>query len=173
VQDQPPPPSEILLLPSLEILFKSHARNQELPQPGESRPVMPPSQNAVSNQMMSHGEPWEENMRKTTNKRMLHQLSLRVSQTIKATSTQDLQPLSLTNNDHPSVLPYEMFALDPGDPPSRTLNWKPLGFLSHIKRRTNDDPTRSFPSFTLGGLVLLNAWGANSGFNWTPSGVSL
>ena len=27
----------------------------------------------------------------------------------------------------------------PGDPPSRTLSWKPLGFLSHVKRRTNDD----------------------------------
>ena len=71
VQDQPPPPSEILLLPPLECLCKAHARNQELPQPGESRPVMPPSQNAVSNQMMRHWEPWEENMRKTTNKRMM------------------------------------------------------------------------------------------------------
>ncbi len=28
-----------------------------------------------------------------------------------------------------------MYALEPGDPPSRSLNWKPLGFLSHIKRR--------------------------------------
>jgi len=32
-----------------------------------------------------------------------------------------------------------MFALEPCDPPSRTLTWKPLGFLSHIKHRTNDD----------------------------------
>jgi hypothetical protein len=32
-----------------------------------------------------------------------------------------------------------MFALEPGDPPSRTLTWKPLGFLSHVKRRSNDD----------------------------------
>jgi len=29
-----------------------------------------------------------------------------------------------------------MYALDPGDPPSHTLTWKPL---CHIKRRTNDD----------------------------------
>ena len=70
---------------------------------------------------------------------MLQQLALHASQTIKATSTQDLDPLPLANNDHPSVLPHEMFALEPGDPPSRTLTWKPLGFLSHIKRRTNDD----------------------------------
>ncbi len=60
-------------------------------------------------------------------------------QTIKATSTQDLDPAPLSVNDHPSVLPHEMFALEPGDPPSRTLSWKTLGFLSHIKRRTNDD----------------------------------
>jgi hypothetical protein len=32
-----------------------------------------------------------------------------------------------------------MYALEPGEPPSRTLNWNPLGFLSHIKCRTNDD----------------------------------
>jgi hypothetical protein len=30
-------------------------------------------------------------------------------------------------------------ALEPGDPPSRTVTWKPLGFLSHVKRRTSDD----------------------------------
>ena len=64
---------------------------------------------------------------------MLQQLALHAPQIIKATSTQDLDPLP------PSVLPHEMFALEPGDPPSRTLTWKPLGFLSHIKRRTNDD----------------------------------
>ncbi len=66
-------------------------------------------------------------------------MSLHAPQIIKATSTQDLDPLPLANNDHPSVFPYEMYALESGDPPSRTLTWKPLGFLSHIKRRTNDD----------------------------------
>jgi hypothetical protein len=48
-----------------------------------------------------------------------------------------------------------MYTLEPGETPTRTLNWNPLGFLSHIKRRTNDD---RFPlslwevwfSFTLG-----------------------
>ncbi len=32
-----------------------------------------------------------------------------------------------------------ILTLESGEPPSRTLNWNPLGFLSHIKRRTNDD----------------------------------
>jgi hypothetical protein len=31
------------------------------------------------------------------------------------------------------------YSLETGEPPSHFLNWKPLGFLSHIKRRTNDD----------------------------------
>ena len=66
-------------------------------------------------------------------------MTLHVPQTIKATSTQDLDPESLVVNDHPSVLPHEMYVLEPGDPPSRILTWKPLGFLSHVKRRTNDD----------------------------------
>ncbi len=38
VQDQPLPPSETLLLPPLESLYKVYTRNQELPQPGFSRP---------------------------------------------------------------------------------------------------------------------------------------
>ena len=32
-----------------------------------------------------------------------------------------------------------MTAIEPGETPSRTLTWKPLTFLSHIKRRNNDD----------------------------------
>jgi hypothetical protein len=89
--------------------------------------------------MMKKWEPWETNLRKSNNTRMLQQWDLHTQQIIKATSTQDLDPRPLTNNDHPCVLPIEMYALEPGDPPSRTLNWKPLGFLSHIKRRTNGD----------------------------------
>ena len=89
--------------------------------------------------MMKNWEPWGENMKKTTNKRMLYQLALHVTQKIKGTSTQDQDPLPFANYDHPSVLPYEMFALESGDPPSSTLTWKSLGFLSHIKRPTNDD----------------------------------
>ena len=52
MQDHRPPPNESLLLPPLDILYKSHVRNQELPQPGDSRPVMSPSQRALSKQMM-------------------------------------------------------------------------------------------------------------------------
>ncbi len=139
VQDHLPPPSEFLLLLPLDSLYKVYVRNQELPQPGDSRPVMPPSQRALSQQMMKNWRPWETNMRKSTNSRMLQQLAFHTQQIIKATRTQDIDPLPLANNDHASVLPFEMYALEPGEPPSRALNWKPLGFLSHIKRRTNDD----------------------------------
>lgn len=69
--EDPPPPSEFLLLPPLDSLYKVHVRNQEFPQPGDSRPVMPPSQNAISKQMMKKWEPWETNMRKSNNSRML------------------------------------------------------------------------------------------------------
>ena len=100
---------------------------------------MPPSQNALSKQMMKKWEPWETNRRKSNNPRILQQLSLHTEKIIKTTSTQDLDPRPLTNNDHPSVLPFEMHALDPGETPSRSLNWKPLGFLSYIKRRTIGD----------------------------------
>jgi hypothetical protein len=99
---------------------------------------MTPSQHTLSNQMMKNMEFWEDNIKKATNKRMLEQMALHASQTIKATSTQDLDPLTLANNNHPSVFPHEMYALDPGDPPSHTLSWKPLG------------------------LALLSAWGANT-----------
>ena len=57
---------------------------------------------------------------------MLHQLASHTQQTIKGTrtSTQDLDPRPLANNDHTSVLTYEMYALEPGEIPSRTLTWK-------------------------------------------------
>ena len=57
VQDHPPPPNESLLLPSLESLYKAHVRNQELPQEGDSRQVIPPSPNTLSNLMMNKWEP--------------------------------------------------------------------------------------------------------------------
>jgi hypothetical protein len=100
---------------------------------------MPPSQNEISKQMMKKWEPWETNMRKSRNSLMLQQLALHSQQIIKAKSTQDLNPRPLASSEHPSVLPFEMYALEPGETPSRTLNWKPLGFLSHIKRRTIGD----------------------------------
>jgi hypothetical protein len=42
-------------------------------------------------------------------------------------------PRPLANNDHPSVLPFEMYALESGEPPSRTLNWKSLGWVGNPK----------------------------------------
>ena len=59
VQDHPPPPNESLLLPPIDSLYRDHVRNQELPQPGDSRPVMTPSQNVLSKQMMKTWEQWE------------------------------------------------------------------------------------------------------------------
>ncbi len=148
VQDQPLPLSETLLLPPLDSIYKVYTRNQELPQPGDSRRSCH-HRNIFSNQMMKNMEVWEENIHKATNKRMLEEMALHVSQTIKATSTQDLDPLPLSSNNYPSVLPHEMYALEPGDTPSRILSWKPLGFLSHVKRRSNDD---RFP------LALWEVW---------------
>ena len=139
VEDQPPPPSEFLLLPSLEGLYKANVRNQESPQPGDSRLVIPPLQRALFKKMMKNWEPWDKNMRKSNNHRMLQQLAFHTQQTLKATSTQDLDPRPLANDAHPSVLPHELYALEPGEIPSRILSWTSLGFLSHIKRCTNDD----------------------------------
>ena len=48
---------------------------------GDSRPVMPPSQRAL----------------------------FHTQQTLKASTTQDLDPRPLVNNDHPSILPHELY----------------------------------------------------------------
>jgi hypothetical protein len=103
---------------------------------------------------MKNMEIWEDNIEKTTNKRMLDQWVLHVSQTIKTTSNQDLDPPPLAANDHPSVLPLEMFALESGDPPSRTLTWKSLGFLSDVNRRTNHVTIVSLLHFGRSGFAL-------------------
>jgi hypothetical protein len=66
----------------LDGLYKAFVRNQELPQPGDSRPLMPPSQRALSKQMMKYWGPWETNMQKSTNQRMLQQLAFRMQQII-------------------------------------------------------------------------------------------
>jgi hypothetical protein len=139
VQDHPTSPNESLLLPTLDNLHKTHERNQELLRPGDSRPVVQPSQRVLSKQMMKKWEPWETNTLKSNNSRMLQQLALHTQQITETTSTQDLDPRPLTNNDHRSVLPFEMYTIQSGEPPSRSLSWKPLGFLSHIKQCTNRD----------------------------------
>ncbi len=53
--------------------------------------------------------------------------------------TYQLKNASVTGLEHVSVLPFEMYTLESDETPTRTLNWNPLVFLSHIKRRTNDD----------------------------------
>jgi hypothetical protein len=60
VQDQPLPPSDTLLLPPLSSLYKVHMRNQQMPQVGDSRPVMPPSQHVLSKQVMKNWDFWEK-----------------------------------------------------------------------------------------------------------------
>ncbi len=152
VQDHPPPPSEFLLLPPLDSLYKTHVWNQESPQPGDSRPVMTPSQRALSKQMMKYWGPWETNMQKSTNSRMLQKLAFHTQQTIKETSTQDLDPLPLANNDHVSVFPFEMYALESGEPPSRTLNWNPQWILIHIKTSYQRPSVPVFVTFFISAL---------------------
>ena len=34
---------------------------------------------------------------------------------------------------------HEMIGIEPSEIPSRTLDWKPLAYLSHVNRRSNDD----------------------------------
>ena len=48
-------------------------------------------------------------------------------------------------------------ALEPGENPNRTLTWKALAFLSHIKRRTNDDLSPALVSKFRSSLELLNS----------------
>jgi hypothetical protein len=62
-----------------------------------------------------------------------------MQKTIPATSIQDLNPRPSTDNVHVSVLSFQMAAIEPGDNLTHRLTWKPLVFLNHIKRRTNDD----------------------------------
>jgi hypothetical protein len=152
VQDPPPPPSDIrggsrhlrdkiLLLPPLsplKFLYKANVHIQERPQPGDSRPVLPPSQLTLSRQIIRYWEPWKTSIGKSNNHRILQQLVFHKHQIIKATSVQNLDPRTCANNDHVSVLVHEVTAIEPGENPSRTLTWKPLTFVLHIKRRTND-----------------------------------
>ena len=64
------PPSEFLLLPSLHCLYKDNVRNQEPPQPGDSRPVLASSQRVLSRQMMRNWETWDTNIQKSNNNRI-------------------------------------------------------------------------------------------------------
>jgi hypothetical protein len=139
VQDPPVPPSEILLLPPLNYLYTVNVRNQDPPQPGDSRPVMSPSQHVLSRQMMRNWQVWNTNIQTSNNPRMMHQLTFHSQKTIPGTCVEDLDPRPCDENVHESVLSFEMTTIEPRQNPTHTVTWKPLGFHSHIKSRTNDD----------------------------------
>jgi hypothetical protein len=127
-------------VPSI-VFTKVNVWNQEPPQPGDSRPVLSSSQRVLSRQMMRNWEPWITNIRKSNNNKTLQELDFHPQKIIPATSIQDLNPHSCTDNVHSSVLSFEMTVIEPGDDeiPTLKLTWKPLGWLSHIKCRTIDD----------------------------------
>jgi hypothetical protein len=139
VQDPPAPPSDTLLLPPLTSLYSANARNRELPQQGESRPVLPPTQRSLSRQIMKAWAPWTEVIAFSQNSRMLEQLTLRTPLTIDASKEQHLDSRPCSNIEHPSVLAHEMMAIESGEKPSRKLIWKPTAWISHIVRRSHDD----------------------------------
>ena len=111
----------------------------ERPQPGDSRPVMPPSQRTLSRQIMRKWEPWTTNIAKSNNHRMLQQLAFHKRQIMKSVRVQDLDPRPCPDNVHESVLTHEMTVIEPTEIPSRTLVWTPLAHLIHIKRRSRDN----------------------------------
>jgi hypothetical protein len=78
-------------------------RNQEPSQPGDSRPVMSPSQRVLSRQMMRNWEIWNTNIQKSNNNRMLQRLAFHAQKTIPAISVQDLNPRPCADNAHASV----------------------------------------------------------------------
>ena len=88
---------------------------------------------------MRNWVPWSTNTGKSNNHIMIQLLAFHKQQSIKDTSVQDLDPMTCTDNTHESVLSHEMSVIEPSENPCRTLTWKPLAFLSHIKRRANDD----------------------------------
>ena len=75
----------------------------------------------LSREMMRKWEHCHTNIQKSNKHRMIQQLAFHTHQTIKATSTQDLDPRPLDVNDHVSILPHEMYESEPGETPSRIL----------------------------------------------------
>ena len=104
------PPVDTLLLPPLESLHSATVRNQERPQPGESRPVLSPSQRTLSRQLMRAWEPWTTIIATSQNTRILDHLAFRNPLTIQAKNEQDLNPRPCATNALPSVLAHEMMA---------------------------------------------------------------
>ena len=102
--DSPSPPSDILHLSPLTSLHSTTAHNMKLPQSGESRPVLPPSQRTISRQLMRSWSPWKTTIDVISNTRILEKLVLHTPRTIHSTNEQDLNLRTCVINDHPSVL---------------------------------------------------------------------
>ena len=103
MQDPPATPSDTFLLLPLKCLYKSNVRIQERPQPGDSRPVLSPSQRTLSRQIIRNWEPWKTNIRKSNNHRTLQQLAFHKQQYIGVTRVQDLDPSPCTDNVPKSI----------------------------------------------------------------------
>ena len=73
VPDPPAPPSDTLLLSPLASLHSVSVCIQDLPQTGESRLVLSPSQRTISRQLMRTWEPWTTLIVSSQNTRMLEQ----------------------------------------------------------------------------------------------------
>ena len=88
---------------------------------------------------MRNWEVWKTNIEKSNNYRMLQQLAFHTQQTIQTTSAQDLDPRPCTDNVHTTPSPRNDVLWTRWKSYSCDYPWKPLVYLSHIKRRTNDD----------------------------------
>ena len=71
VQDPSAPSSVTLLLTPLTSLYSVITRNRELPQQGESRPVLSPTHCSLSRQIMKAWESWSEVIAPSQNSRMI------------------------------------------------------------------------------------------------------
>ena len=61
VQDPSSPPSDILLWTPLECLYRTNVRIQDLPQRGDSRPVLSPSEHTLSDHEKLGTTGWSSN----------------------------------------------------------------------------------------------------------------
>jgi hypothetical protein len=170
VEDHPPSPNESLLLPSLDSIYKVHVRNQELPRPGDSRPVMPPSQSVLSKHMTKSGNRGKQTCESRTTQgcfsNWLFTRNKLLRQQVLKTLTPAPWPIMIIRPFYPLKCTHlNQVTLRRALSIGKTLGIS-QPYQTSYKRR-------SVPSFTLGGLVLLYSRCANSGTNWTFSAVLL
>ena len=114
-------------------------RIQELPQTGESLPVLSSSQRTLSRQIMKFWQPWKVTIESSQNTRMLEQMNFRTQLTINATTKQDLNPRPCADNTQSSVWVHDMMTIELGDKPFRILTWKPTTLRSHTMCHSHHD----------------------------------